>query len=255
MIITDFDSLMGDIPEPLGGDIWHYSGGTPQKHSILHGRTRFLDALWLPVPLGQLDPDQVILINRFREHAIDQDAQFNKARASRTVILGTLRRQNVTSVLEVGCGKFPLAQEISLSCYQAVEIDEEAILECQSEGLDVNTVEKLTQCRRDNQFDVCVALYAMHFKFSEALLEYIARSLKPGGVFIFNVIAINLEKFIETNQSLFNAFPVFRVFKTASLSKREFFFLAASGSGVNTLDFAANLDAELVSVGSVTAGD
>ena len=128
-------------PVDLGGDILLYDGDEPETVEMLRHRWRFLDVLWLPCPLGRLTGEQIATINRFREDRLLSDAQFTHAKRSRHALVALLSAIKARSVLEIGCGKFPITNDIELDCYRGIEIDEIAINHCRKLNIDVGSLE------------------------------------------------------------------------------------------------------------------
>lgn len=103
---------MSNKKEHLGYDIYLFDGNDPGTQGLA-AYERFLDVLWLPRPLHELDPHQIEIINRYRERNISE-AQFIAAKRSRIAICRALRLDGTKSVLEIGCGKFPIIDDIQI---------------------------------------------------------------------------------------------------------------------------------------------
>lgn len=213
----------------LGHDILLYRGEDAAEKSILSSRVRFMNVLWLPCHLSELTVEQISVINRFRENEIERDTQFQQASRSRQALLTVLRAMNVQSVLEIGCGKFPLATELPGVIYRGIEIDEVAVSYCRQKGLDVRS--GLKGERKSQKFDVAASLYAFHFSIDEALIRHIEECLGEAGILVFNLIAEEGAYLLNELSSLTKLFPYTRVIKCRGMAKREFFFVMARPSG------------------------
>lgn len=171
------------------------TGGFPPKTAI-DGRPyeRFLDSLYLPSTTNLLTPEQIIVINRFRERHINSDSQFEYNRSVKQLISDLCIRLKPESVLEIGPGKFPIS--VDTGEYHAVDIDEEVIDYLGSKGISASTWEVLTKSHTSN-FDLIVACFVFHFHVDEASIEFMAKHLAPRGAIVFNVVS--KEPLIRTN--------------------------------------------------------
>jgi hypothetical protein len=213
-----------NIPVDVGEDIFLYDGDDPSVIATFGSRTKFLNALWLPCVLSQLTPSQIVLVNRFREFRLIRDNQFRHAKTARELMVDFIHMTQPKSLLEVGCGKFPIVSDIVVERYRGIEIDDEAIQYCRSNGVDVGTLD-IFFAETIIDFDLTVALYAFHFSISTSLIEYLVRNMTMSSCLVFNVIADDATSVLNTLVQLSRNFPVSRIFKSSILAKREFFVI------------------------------
>lgn len=229
--------MAGPEPEDIGEGIYLCAVDGDESPPNLSGKHRFLDVLWLPCPLDELRPQQIFVINRFRESRMKSDGQFRHASLSRCAVLSLLQGQKPASVLEVGCGKFPLAREFVLRRYSAIEIDGEAIEQCRTEGYDVRPLKCFLG---DNtSYDLIVSLYALHFAIDAQLVRYLHARVTDLGCLVFNVIVDDSVAFLRKLALLSAGFPVIRVVKEGCLSNREFFFVLSREDGAPRAEILA----------------
>ena len=143
----------------LGCDIIFCRNETqlPEKYK---GRPNFLDYLWLPCSLSNLSEDQVLIINRYREQVIESQKQYSHMRVSHEILQRAINSNNVNSLLEIGCGKFPLKS--SCDNHWGVDIDPEAISHMLKIGNNACLPSELKSCAAI-KFDFVASAFAMHF--------------------------------------------------------------------------------------------
>src|SRR5258705_13045115 len=73
-----------------------------------HHYQRFMDRLFLPCSTESLSLEQINVINRFRESCFDSDAQFLLNQSVKRRIGTALDAIGCLSVVEIGCGRFPI---------------------------------------------------------------------------------------------------------------------------------------------------
>ncbi|BEV11919.1 hypothetical protein ATDW_24150 [Asticcacaulis sp. DW145] len=183
-------------PENIGHDILYYDGSNPHELAELKGRVRFLNKLWLPCALELLSPEQIFVTNRFRESVISTDTQFLHASFMRSCFIQILNELEKPEVIEIGCGKFPLATNSSFGSYLGLEIDSEAVDFCTKKGFDVIlcSAGKIKDVALEIKYDFCVGLYSFHFDVSEEVIDFVHRHLKDSGCVMFNVIVDDSEQ-------------------------------------------------------------
>ena len=206
----------------LGSDIILYEGGESAVLAELKDRHRFMNVLWLPCSPNRLSMDQILVVNRFRESRFDHDAQFSHANRSRGALIELLSTFKFQSVLEIGCGKFPIANDLSIASYRGIDIDCEAIKHCRRLGLDVGTIEDFAGVDK-SEFEVAVSLYALHFSVSHKLVSYICRCLASSACLVFNLITADGEEPGSELKNQFQIFPIYQIVKNENLATREYF--------------------------------
>lgn len=208
------------------------------------GGVRFLDHLLLPVRLSELTEAQIWIINRFREGRMRTDAQFGAAWGSRAALVAALEDWHVSSLLEIGCGKFPLAADLRIERYIGLERDQEALEFCAKKGLRVGKLGDLGSELDQASCDAVVSLYAFHFQVEE-VIERASGAVGEGGVFVFNMIVDDSAAALDTlcTVSRYNAGVL--VVKTAGMARREYFFVASSRKARDAKEFSILLESKL----------
>jgi hypothetical protein len=223
---------MFDTPTDIGEEIVRYDGYDEDTVAALDvSRRRFLDKLWLPCPLSDLSTAQIEIVSRFREQLIDSDTQFTSALRARKAFLTALGAINAERLLEVGCGKFPLAGTLELVSYQGIEVDNEAIAFCQNQGLSVSHLEVSKPPSRE--IDAIVASYVFHFKIGSDLLEYLDLCARSDAILLFNIIADDTNSVLDLLTQLSNVWPYSRVVKEAAMPRREYWVVLARPGGAD----------------------
>lgn len=206
----------------LGQGVVLYEGNDGSVLNELAQRIRFLNCLWLPCALAELSVEQICVINRFRESRMDSDPQFLPQMRSRASLAQTIRSLMNPSVLEIGCGKFPLNAGAGFHRYRGIEVDEDAIAYCRDRGLDVGTMRILND---GVTFDIAVSLYVFHFAINPEVISFIDRHVTENGVLIFNAIVDDGLDLLNKLALLSAYFPIFRIIKSPPMPRREFFFV------------------------------
>lgn len=185
-------------------------------------RHRFLDRVILPCPLAELNAEQIIAINRFREWERTSDPQFAKAERARQIICRACRVIETSALLEVGMGKFPIAVDAGSSEYFGIDIDPEAIAYCHAAGLQAGLAEHVS-----GSYDTVVAIYSLHFAATTELYRVLADSAAVDPVMMSVVVDDGAHHFSEMLERLTEIFPLTRVILSLG-SRRERFVVSGS---------------------------
>jgi hypothetical protein len=196
-------------------------------YPALEGRTRFLDNLWLPTALAELTPDQILVINRYRESVIDAEGQYEYARRARRILVEAIKNTQPTALVEIGCGKFPI--DTNCERYLGVDIDPEAIAFLQGQGRNACDPSALVASVAW-PIDCIVSAYAMHFPIGDGLLRDLNLVASSDAVFCFNMIVEESLSPLRLLARLSPAWPLVHVIKTPCMARREFFFVAGRSS-------------------------
>jgi hypothetical protein len=188
---SDHDSsFFGGSSKPESGlrhianDVWISSQADNRPTIIINSRLyyRFLDRLYIPCKTTALSGRQICTINRFRERAIDTDPQFNYRNEIRGLFSRSLQTLPSLRVIEIGSGSFPF-RLTNFVRYSSLEIDILTIQHLKSLGIDI-----VGPAQSSDNYDLCVGLFVFHFDVSLSTLEKISALMKPGGLFVFNVV-------------------------------------------------------------------
>lgn len=150
------------------------------------GFRRFLDHIYIPVSLEELSRDQVLILNRYRERFIEVDAQFLHWQKIRLIFAEVLQKQCVHSLLEIGCGKFPIKRFAKID-YLGVDFDLEAVQWGRANNLNIIGHDELKNI--DTKYDAAIAIYAFHFHVSDNILANISHLLKQNAFILYNVVS------------------------------------------------------------------
>lgn len=227
------------IPVDLGCGILRYEGedgSITDTLSVSH--FRFLNILWLPAPLAELSPAQITVINRFREARLQSDGQFVAAGRAREAFLCVLEALESASILEVGCGKFPLQPVPGVERYIAIEIDEEAVAWCREAGHDVRTVADAVAAPIPT-VDAVIAAYVFHFRVSDELVVLMERAAQDDAVLVFNLIADNAEHVLKLLETMLRVWPLANIVKTRGMPRREYWIVMAASAGARRASLAS----------------
>ena len=102
----------------------------------------------------------------------------------------TLEAYDVKSVLDIGCGRGGLMEQLALDNIDAkgIDLSEVMVEEAQAKGLHVECIDVADETGR---YDAAVAVFdVLNFMDAEALhtfLENVAKTLKPNGLFIADI--------------------------------------------------------------------
>lgn len=213
-------------PREIGEGITQYDGNDTRVLAALHTEhIRFLNELWLPERLSALSPTQIAVINRFREERMSSDPQYEHARLAREATAALIRERGFQSVLEIGCGKYPVVGEAPVQKYVGLDIDSQAVEFCQARGWNVDFLEKLVDRSQEHDFDLCVAIYVFHYHVEEALLDLIESTVCESGILVFNIILDLTADVLTFLTRLSRRGFLVEVVKTHGMSSKEFFFV------------------------------
>ena len=219
----------------LGHDIWQCDAPEGVEEALA-GRHRFLNELWLPCPLNELSEEQIFVINRHRERVILEEEQYAFAARARNALAAVASSISAQSVMEVGCGKFPIEVEAE---YLGVDIDVEAISALVDRGI--------AACHPDAlgtnvtfTADLVVSAYAMHFPISDESIAKLGRSTTTDAIFCFNMIIDDPVAPLALMARLAAEWPFSRVVKTPQMARREFFLVMAREAGCSRIADASS---------------
>jgi len=155
---------------------------------------RFMDRLYLPVRTNELGVESIKVINRWREGLLERTESPHRSRVRR-VATAFVDACNVTKLLEIGPGKFPLITGCTVRDYVALEVDDEAKRYNLANGLrcvsDPTLLKPEAHC-----IDTVVALFSMQFHMSAETFELLAGT-RSDAVFLINVSTSD-EQLVQT---------------------------------------------------------
>lgn len=226
-----------DAADDLGAGVLFAACEKVGAALVARGYIRFLDRLYLPCSLSELTQEQILVVNRFRERSILVDSQFCHWRKIRGVFGLLIDAAKSKSVLEIGCGKFPLCQDYPVAQYLGVDIDSDAI--AHNLGRDIPVVGTWDVGGIAGRYDACISIYAMHFHVDPTILEALANLLTPDAIVAFNVIGDSAYDAIAAAASWSSLGYSARIWIGGSLARKEILFLMARELGLKRRDAVA----------------
>jgi hypothetical protein len=146
-----------------------------------------------------------------------------------------IRRFSFQSVLEFGCGAFPIAPEKVSYSYACIEFDPVAIEKLQAKGIVVYHPQQFSGLCASGQlgnFDALVASFSMHFRLVENLVSDMVARVSPAGLMAFNVIAEDGFDILSKLGVISRHGLKLRVLKVESFARREFLILGSRSDQV-----------------------
>jgi len=220
------------LPVELGGGIMFCDAASAVAGP---GQFVFLDKLILPCRVSQLSPEQILVVNRYRESLSEDTRQEGRAHGSRHMFHEIIRRFSFQSVLEFGCGAFPIAPEKVSYSYACIEFDPVAIEKLQAKGIVVYHPQQFSGLCASGQlgnFDALVASFSMHFRLVENLVSDMVARVSPAGLMAFNVIAEDGFDILSKLGVISRHGLKLRVLKVESFARREFLILGSRSDQV-----------------------
>lgn len=175
--------------EDIGNGIYKSAAAIADKEIEIDGHVyfRFLDYLWLPNPTHLLTAEQIISINRFREERYKNDAQFGYHQRYCDLISKFIHRAEHASILEVGCGRFPIARHMKRKLkYTCIDLDQDCIAANNREGFQSYKLDEFLCVEREQQYQLFVAMFVFQFAIAPELVEAIGKAT-PNGDGLFNI--------------------------------------------------------------------
>ena len=160
----------------IGGDVFQDVLGGGSEQEIIAGATRyrFMDVLYLPSPTESISPEAMLAVNRWRERRLDDRPLLHSARMRRLVAAVAATISHPPSVFEIGCGKFPIADEFACRRWIGLEIDGKAVEHLVGRGLPT-AVSASQITAGDLNVDLAVALFCMQFAIQDEEIELLGR--------------------------------------------------------------------------------
>lgn len=203
---------------------------TPLSSDIEIGSFIFLDKLILPCRVSELSSDQILVVNRYRESLSEGDAGRSRAQGSRNMFREIIRTFSFRSVLEFGCGTFPIAPTGDNYSYTCIEFDAVAIEELISRGIQVYSPELFCTLSANHKlgfFEALIASFSMHFRLPDELISHMVARVTPEGLIAFNVIAEDGFDILSKLEALSRHGFKLRILKVDSFARREFLVLGS----------------------------
>ncbi|PSJ36628.1 methyltransferase domain-containing protein [Allosphingosinicella deserti] len=171
----------------IGGGVYQdlVGGGAPIEMIGGAPRHRFMDFLYLPTPTALLPPEAMLCVNRWRERRLAERPLLHSSRVRRIAAAVARTLSDLPRIFEIGCGKFPLADDIHCASWTGLEIDPEAVAHLASRGLRC-IASPLEVKSEDLRVDLVAALFCMQFSIDDAELALLAR-LADEAVVLFNI--------------------------------------------------------------------
>lgn len=151
---------------------------------------RFIDRLFLPALTCDLSPDQICIINRFRNQIIDRDPQFKYNRWVKRVFEEVILSIQPSLVLEIGPGCNPLTARGAVKGgdgYVGCDIDDDAVSALRAGGLSVCAPHDLRRKLQFKKPDVIVGCFSFQFRMEDDMLSDLERVSRSDSLLLFNV--------------------------------------------------------------------
>lgn len=171
----------------LGGGVFQDMIGGGAEEEIIAGakRYRFMDVLFIPTPTEHITPEAMLAVNRWRERRLIDRPLPHTTRMRRVVAAVAASLADRPRLFEVGCGKFPLVDEIPCEEWSGLDTDQEAVAHLRKRGL--RAVASLADLKaRDLEVDMAVALFCMQFAIEDPEIALFRRM--PA----HSIVALNL---------------------------------------------------------------
>lgn len=171
----------------LGGGVYQDMLGGGAEEEIIAGakRHRFMDVLYIPAPTDLIPSEAMLAVNRWRERRLADRPLLHSARVRRiaAAIAGSLDER--PRIFEIGCGKFPLVDDIPCETWSGLETDREAIKHLLDRNLRVaGSPAELNEC--DLQVNMAAALFCMQFAIEDEEIAIFGR-LPARSIVMFNL--------------------------------------------------------------------
>ena len=171
----------------IGGGVYQdlLGGGAETETIAGQPRPRFMDVLYLPTDTAHLPREAMIAVNRWRERRIADRPLLHSSRVRRLIAAIARSMGGPPRVLEIGCGKFPIADDVPCATWTGLEIDGEARGHVAVRGLKaLGSAEEVSP--EDLDADLAIALFSMQFEIEDAELALLAR-LPADALIAFNL--------------------------------------------------------------------
>ena len=149
---------------------------------------RFMDFIYLPAPADDLTRDQVISVNRLREHLIEMWL-FTSANARVKQRMATaVRTLAPCSVLEWGCGYRSIEPFLPAGAgYMAVDVDPNVVSYQRARGTRCFLADQLLEGACTDSHDVILSAFVFHFDIPGRHIAAMHRLLRAEGLVLANV--------------------------------------------------------------------
>ena len=171
----------------LGDEVFQDMLGGGAEEEVIAGakRHRFMDVLYIPTPTDRLPSEAMLTVNRWRERRLADRPLLHSARVRRIAAAVARSLGARPRLFEIGCGKFPLVDDIPCETWSGLETDREAVEHLLGRSLRVaGTAAEIVE--RDLQVDMAVALFCMQFAIEDEEIALLGR-LPAHSVFMFNM--------------------------------------------------------------------
>ena len=193
-MIERYRRSAGFLENGLDGRFLHLGGGVFQdligggaRTEVIAGapRRRFMDFLYLPTETEHLPHEGLLAINRWRERRLAKRPLPHNSRVRRLAASMIRSLGDSPRIFEIGCGKFPICDDVAFLTWNGLEADDEAIRHLAMRRLRaVASVHEIPE--QHLQVDVVIALFCMQFAIGDAEFG-ILTELPDDAVFAFNL--------------------------------------------------------------------
>jgi hypothetical protein len=185
--MSDDEELLHNIT-PYSHEIFLWEGGGTPPPNLVYGELtleRFMDRIYVPVPIESLSPQQITLVNALRRTLMLRDEVGQASAMVTKVFADVITSEGAQDVLEWGCGyrsiEIAIPPTVSFSC---VDLDPQVVKWQSARGCRCyHTSEPLSPA----QYDAIVSIFVFHFHIAPAHVQSMASALRPTGFLLANV--------------------------------------------------------------------
>jgi hypothetical protein len=173
---------------PYSNDVYLWEGPETPPPTLVYGEVlleRFMDRIYVPVPIEALTPEQISLVNALRRTLVLRDEVSGANQMVKRLFAGVIESEGVHDLLEWGCGytsmEASIPASVSLSC---VDQDPQVVKWQSARGCRCyHTSQALPRAN----FDVIVSVFVFQFHIATAHVASMAAALRPAGFVLANV--------------------------------------------------------------------
>ena len=181
------DAMVAERFVEIGGGVFQdlLGGGAEQEVVAGMPRQRFMDVLYLPTHTDEIRPDAMLAVNRWRERRMAERPLLHSSRMRRVAAAAIGALPEGPRVLEIGCGKFPLRDDVACGTWVGLETDPEAVAILRGRDFRIaSSAGEVTS--EDLQVDLAIGLFSMQFAIEREELALLGR-LPDEAVIVFNL--------------------------------------------------------------------
>lgn len=168
---------------------WTLETGTAEATTRIGGKVyeRFMDQIYVPAALDELDASQIQVLNRLRRDLMRDDNARRTNTAVKRMFAELVDAFDPGRMVEWGCGYESLASYTRAKEFLATDIDPEVVSYQASRGIQCVSRDILVKSAEPRTIDLIAAVFVFHFNISHADIGCMFDLLDPNGVIVANV--------------------------------------------------------------------